>query len=662
MNINTDGLNRLDVLLRQQSGGGAAKAYADAPEVGKKEGTEAGWPREAGLKQADFQPQLRAAVKLIESKGYKLDEKGLQGLRDFMLKGEGSVEDKLEAIETALAKDMPLKEALLNRLEGFSRKSLLDFLPEGLELGSDPSFKGGTRRNSPALERATEKEPGLSRAGRKAGPQNAHLSAGGRESALASDPRVARGHGGDSDFNKAGETERLDKLMRSLVSLIDEEGDVSEEPGLSADEAGTELLSLMDRSLAELSEAENADMELLASYLTGAASINEGFSSRAVMMSLITPKLKALKQDFEDLKAGLLKDLSRLSSSEKPLSPEDGLKTLEKNIERLDRAIMRSEMSLYMDLKGERQLLKLSSQIQEARELLMGGRAAAAKESLTGVLKALEKLDYVPSIKKALLLYEGPGEARPSSYIRNMRDVGEWLGARAASFTIGEGGAGSLSTYMRKLGLGAEAENFENMSLNRHKIEPETRDLVNLRGLLKQLSDSGARPMDREAADAMLGRIEALDLKNKILDTGEAQTLSLELPLKMNGSIKSVKVFIQSPQHQRKLDWENFNMFFVLSTESMGELGIKVESVQKNLSVSIINDRVKRLGEDYDFKGEFKNEVEELGFRLVKMITEEWRGRFSRRAAEATGPASGTEGRAQVRISGLEEGRFDLRL
>lgn len=104
-------------------------------------------------------------------------------------------------------------------------------------------------------------------------------------------------------------------------------------------------------------------------------------------------------------------------------------------------------------------------------------------------------------------------------------------------------------------------------------------------------------------------------------------------------------------------------MFFVLTTERLGELGIKVESLQKNLSVSILNDEAKKLEEGYHFKEGFKKEVEDLGFRLVKMIMEEWRGRTKSSKTEETNEAADDGARAwNERPMGLEEGRFDMRL
>lgn len=625
--------------------------------------------------QAKAEPELKAALKLIESKGYRLDDNTLQGLRDFMLNGEGDVEDKLEAIETALAKDMPLKEALLSRLQGFSKKSLLDFLPEGLKSPAEREGKAEDLRRAeapypsgPELRKAEKKsehsvaKEGADLAG--AGPMNSagkglrssvFAKSSGLEAHKSKEGASAKDSGAVESPGKYA-IEKVDELLRELLGVIEEEDGRSETLNFSSDKKGEELKNL------DLPDAEG--LKLLASYIAGSASINQQFSSGAVMMTKITPKLQALKKDFENLKKALAQDLYRLSSPDKAIKPEEGIRLLEKNIDRLDRAIMRSEMSLYMDLKGERELLKLSSRLQEARTLLQQGGAVAAREVLSNVLKALENLEYSPSIKKALLLYDTGLEAESAADMRDMKTLAAWLGDRAGRYQVGEGTASGLCSYLRKLGLGEEAENFENMSLQRQKALTETGDFVSLRGLLKELSERGAGPLDREAAQSMLGRIEALDLKNKILDTREVQTLSLELPLKLSGAIRNVKVFIQSPQHRRKLDWENFNMFFVLSTEKMGELGIKVEALQKNLSVSILNDRAKRLEENCDFKSAFKSEVEELGFRLVKMIMEEWRAGLASRAKAGQGEAEANSlGLHTGELLGtLEEGRFDIRL
>lgn len=583
---------------------------------------------------------VSAAVKLIESKGYQLDDKALAELENFMLNGEGDVESKLEAIDTALSKDMPLKEAILSRLQLVSRKSLVDFLPE-----IEPMKNMGKRE---AVGSAKVYKKGV------LSKTNVRATISTSENTLSEHGLIEAKTAHKPELTPL---DKLDELLKNLVREVDNLRK-SEVKSYAAeyvkDEAEPQTVSKEDADTKPLMSEEKLfsdDLELLASYISGISGsefMGAAPKSLPVLMTEITPKLSALKAEFEDMKKGLAKNMDKLSFSDKPLKREDALRTLENAIDKLDRSIMKSEMSLYMDMKGERELVKISSELAAARDMLTRGEVGEVKLKLVEVLETLKKLDYVPSIRKAVLIYASDEAAD----FKSMKQLYSWLDKRADDFKIAEASPQHVINYLRKMGYNAESEQFDRMCLFKQHNE-DIRDFNNLKTMLKHISESASRYVDKEEAKTMMGRLEGAELRNKLLDTREPQSVVFELPLKLNGAVKNVKIYIKAAQKDMKLDWENFNMFFVLTTERLGELGIKVEALQKKLSVSIMNDKAKSLEYDYDFKSPFKKEIEELGFMLVNMILKEWND-------TVTQDKKAVSGSKPIAPKSLEEGRFDM--
>lgn len=571
-----------------------------------------------------------AGAKILESKGYKLDEKSISILRDYMSGDSSEIGAKLEAIELSLEKEMPLQTSLLTRMQSFSNKTLLDFLSDELpktQVVIDKKLESNKAKSN-------EHKPGKSTI-------NSAVSSKKLDDIDKSLKKIYE-IAFEPSKNDKNEEITENKSFKTHINF-EQEGSVyskknmheqeinkkerAHRTGNDAEEvANSEIKSKIDVWVNADDELFiDEDIELMASYLQAADNINAASSVSMVLETKITPKLSQLKSDFETLKKELRIDLYKLSDKNNPQKTEDRVNTLSKNIEKLDNAIMKSEMSLYIDLKGERELLKLSSQLQKAKDALQNGQIKGAEKILKNVSAALEKLEFTPSIKKAFAVFGTKNPLDEQSF--GIKDLAKWLDDGAEKFAHSDKSPSSLVNYMRKLGINTEVEQFEaqNTELKQQKAS-EVKDIQNLKLMLSKLGAQDKGFATKELPKA-LQHIEGIQLRNKIVDSKEPQSVVLDLPVKLGGMIKNVKVFIKSPQKMLKLDWENFDMFFVLNTKKLGDLGIKVQAIQKNLSVSILNDNANSLGESGAFSDKFKEDVEVFGFNLVKMVLEAWNKR-----------------------------------
>ncbi len=560
-----------------------------------------------------------AGAKVIEKNGYVVDEESLSTLRKFMAGDSADVESKLEAIDLSLKKDMPLKESLLSRLRSFSNKSLLDFLeiaPETTDIEKDIKNKNSSHYKKTLVERTNSSLEKLFAAidfKEDLDQKNIENAINKKESILSY----------NNDDTKTKNFLNDTEVYNSKDLLDDKEP--SSKTGIQKElEFNLDQKIIDDLKTSYKDESEfNEDMMRIASYLGAVQNINEASKVSMLLETKITPKLAELKNDFDSLKLDLYRNMYRVTQADNPITQSDKVELLSQSIEKLDSAIMKSEMSLYIDLRGERELIKISSDLQIAKDNLNRGDYKTAEKILNTCLKILDKLEYNPSIKKAIAIVNlGKGLEEPPS---NLKEVSDWILREADRFSGSEKSISSLTHYLRKMGINTEVEQFENM-LKDTKTETfkDFKGFLNLKTLVTKIVEKTENSLEARTGTSVIEHIDGTQLRNKVIDSKEAQTLALEIPLKLNGAIKNVKVFISSPQKMLKLDWENFDMFFVLTTKKLGEVGIRVKAVQRNLKVNIINDRAKKLREEEDFSKEFKKDVEEFGFNLVKMVLKAW--------------------------------------
>ncbi|WP_091579357.1 hypothetical protein [Alteribacillus bidgolensis] len=137
------------------------------------------------------------------------------------------------------------------------------------------------------------------------------------------------------------------------------------------------------RLLEDLTKAMqvNDNQSKLSSYVVNEAiQTSVPFESKQLLETRITEKLIKVADDFKQIKQDTLKQLeqaSKLIRQDKQSAPQ-AKKILEAAIKKLDRAILRSDVMLFTDMKTERQLLQASGQLAEAKQLLGKGKIAEA--------------------------------------------------------------------------------------------------------------------------------------------------------------------------------------------------------------------------------------------------------------------------------------------
>jgi hypothetical protein len=424
--------------------------------------------------------------------------------------------------------------------------------------------------------------------------------------------------------------------IQSVIKLIQKEPSITkvleevkrllaESPGLdeltTAFEKATQLTN-QGRELAarkelasainHLAEAQpsnkNTEMTLSDSeqFLINETLQSLGLGSKDVLVTQITKKLSQLAIDFKKERQEISRNLdsaSRLLEGNKPASAVSAKQMLEASIKKLDQAILKGDYMLYTDMSTEKKMLTASSKLSEAKNLLTRGKMAEASQIVKEVKSVMDELVFKPANSKVMHLTKETELLSPKLMLDQA--IHHEPGARQIFETI------------KALGITHEKDAAQAL-IDKQEAPNNLKET-----LLKMMETSDGQT--KLAVEQALATITGQQLLNK-QDASSMQNLFFQLPILLNKQAENVKVYVNSQKNGEKIDWENCNLYFVLETKKLGEVGIMVSAVNRNLSITFKNDR-EELPKTFEPLTEVtKERLQEIGYHVgaiqIKPLTE----------------------------------------
>ncbi|ARK29427.1 hypothetical protein [Halalkalibacter krulwichiae] len=319
--------------------------------------------------------------------------------------------------------------------------------------------------------------------------------------------------------------------------------------------------------------------------------------SKTIAVTTVTEKVAQLTADFKHLQRDITRTLDqaiRQLEQFRNLAQSIAKPLLETTIKKLDNAILKSEMMLFADMKTERLLMQASSQLNEARKLLSRGNHEEAQRIVQGVKQLIEKLNFQPSETK-VKHYTSINE-------RTFRDaqMPSQLFLKHVSDTVRgpmqEGSPRAMFETIRSLGLNRDSETAQFLASGREPNYEQTQR--NIKTSLMQLSSTQEEGTHlHRLANQALTNVTGQQLLNRSDQQGNLQSLFFQLPFLLENKVENLQVVVNSRNENEKVDWENCSLFFLMETPKMGEIGIAVAAKDRQLSVTIKNNR-----EDFQMK------------------------------------------------------------
>ncbi len=579
-------------------------------------------------------PELKEEIIELYEKGHKIDKETLQALKVFLNKSIGSHEEKVETIKALMGKGLDIN---LNNLKAVYEAMY------GKELSQSMAELGITLSGDKAIDDISALIMQISAMRDKSAPLDSIAdfiedSIAGWEISIKGDIVKALNETRQAvNYRMMDIAERaLDKGIRELHKAAVDKIPVNIEKDKKNEKSENNEVKAFDLTDKTESYVESA----LASL---------AISGKDYIVTEISQRLNKAAADFKELKIETAKDLDmvqRYIKGENKSEITSAHSILEKTIDNLDKVILKSDITLFTDMKTEKELIKSSSDLTKAKEYLEKGDYDKALKLTEKVKSLLENINWKPSNTRIIhyastkLAFEAPTDKeRLAEVIENYKE-----GA-----SQGKESGRMVYEALRLLGADHEGEAARHLAESNGKGNPEE----NIKSILLKMMEN---PSHKDGAiSQMADKLTGQQLMSKS-DEGRFQTMLFNLPMVIGGRMKDAKLYINSKKEKEKLDWENCSIFFLIETDKLGETGIHLISSGRSLTVNLKNDnegfenKVKPLLKD------FKENLGELGYEIGSIV-------FSKLNSEK-GPESGQPKEKTVKMRKINNPMkgFDIKI
>ncbi|MBY0123476.1 hypothetical protein [Bacillus sp. S/N-304-OC-R1] len=343
--------------------------------------------------------------------------------------------------------------------------------------------------------------------------------------------------------------------------------------------------------------------------------------SKDILVTKVTQKLAQATQDFRELKREISRSLDnvhRLVGTFKNNAYPQAKQMLETAISKLDNAILKSEMMLFTDMKTEKQLMQASSQLAEAKKLLAKGEHAQAGKIVSDVKNLIDKLIFKPSEQKIMHFVN-----KESMALENRSSAQQMLsqfGETTRGYTGQEASPRQMFEMVRSLGLNHDSDVAHSLVFNKGDQSQNEQQERNLKTVLMKLAQGEeTKSKIAQQAEQALTNLTGQQLLSKSDASGTLQSMFFNLPMLLGGKPENLQVFVNSKNEGQQVDWQNCNLYFLLETKKLGDVGILLNSTDRNLSITIKNDRPGFKERMEPLADLTKEKLQEVGYNVSSL-------------------------------------------
>lgn len=319
-----------------------------------------------------------------------------------------------------------------------------------------------------------------------------------------------------------------------------------------------------------------------------AAPLTPPVRSNLTVIAEVTPRLAEVTNDFRSQQRTIVSQLRQIEPllEERPLQMAQ---VIESTANRLRQTFQQTDAMLHTSMRDEKQLIQLLSKLERGTELAFLGRGAEAKAVVQDVRQALEAFRFAPTNVRTAYLPELNTMPRP--VIANTTPAPTQAPApqRPIPYEPGQNSPRVLQETVQKT------------------LQLQTAEL--------KLATPAANP---EAAKLQTF-LTTQQQVNKPDNNQQLQQLLLALPVQLVEGTAGLHVHLQNKRPDEVIDWENNTLYVQLETPRLGDIGVRVETVNRKMQITIENDfpLLERLATP--FLERTTNALQATGYQDVKI-------------------------------------------
>jgi hypothetical protein len=417
------------------------------------------------------------------------------------------------------------------------------------------------------------------------------------------------------DFIKTETMPRLNKepelgkkLMNSFTKALQLKENGRE---LAARQMMLETLTEIETSLPSAGNEETDPSTSLDNLFDSEWQTSLQLQTKDIIVQTITKKMSQAAIDFKNIKRDIMRNLetiSQLIEKYKQSAQPQAKQLLETTIKQLDNAILKSDMMLFTDMITEKQLMKASSQLAEARKRLNKGDYSGAQKIVKEVKDVLAKMQFKPSDVKVKHFMANES----LKFAGSSKEFLTQMNKTVQPFAL-EPSARQMFETIRRLGLTHDYEVAESLVFKGNNEEAPQQ---NMKAMFLKLAQSGNEQVAQQAEQA-LNNLTGQQLLNKFDAGANVQSFFFTLPLLLQNEVRSIKVYVNSRKDGERIDWENCSLYFLLETKKLGDIGILLNANERNLSITFRNDKEDFAEKIQPLMDVAKERLEEIGYHVT---------------------------------------------
>ncbi len=547
--------------------------------------------------------ELSSAVKMVHSFGVQIDKKMVEILRNYLSNMSGTDIQKLDALKALLTKKLDF--SLPNLTAVYSALHDRNFTNQ-LENHINNTF---SQQKSIQLVLDKVLQSNNVSEDMVRNPEN--------QSKL--DTNLLRAdHQGHSGFEG-----------RFPKKLIDEIGSAQNSNILNTSQSNrnSDKTQPADDSIITIQRAVNHQMQEIINIIQNLQEYEENeylqnmvnLSSKEFIVTEVTRKLSEVTESFKTMQREVIRNLDNLilnvQHAKGNILPQ--IKPLlENTIDLIDKAILKSDITLYTDMKTEKELLQASSQLADARRMLAKGDSVGARQVLEEVKAMLRNIEFQPKdIKVRHYITNELFASLPKS------ETEKWNYQVDRLITQQHMGPSAKNTFemIRNLGLNydselAQALSSSSGSMSQEEVQRNMKAV--LLNLFKGESEFTSNSLVPKDIEQVINNLTGQQLLSKT-DTGNLQSMFFSLPLMLGKQVEKLNVYINSKKDGHKIDWENCSIYFLIETKKLGETGILLTSTDRKLSITLKNDQAIFKQKMEPLLDKYQENLKEIGYTIT---------------------------------------------
>ncbi|OJV66361.1 MAG: hypothetical protein BGO41_02690 [Clostridiales bacterium 38-18] len=338
-------------------------------------------------------------------------------------------------------------------------------------------------------------------------------------------------------------------------------------------------------------------------------SIQASFDFKTYLIEQTTEATIRAKQSFEQMKS----EMTAL------LEPEAGKLSAQIGtaIDKLNKFILKSDVTLMVDMYTEKKLITLSSELEKASGLVQQGKLKEAQNVVNEGIKLLKSIEFQPSQRRLQVFAAGKGDAVVETLVEQEKTEGSKLTSldqslrQAMQNNSGNKLSREVLETLRYLGLNHEVEVADAVE----KLDFETlkdRSNTNVKELLLKMMNEDKQERTVTATEQNLMNLNGQQMMNDS-QTGKQPFYFFNVPIMDGEDLGNVKIFMKGASKNAKIDWQNTEIYFGMKLNTLGTTGIRVKITQGQLDVSVTTEHRDALESELN---SVMSTLSELGFKF----------------------------------------------